>query len=279
MVSDHQDPWPLARAAADELGERFGVPDLLVVAGSGWADAVASLGEQLLEVSAHEVAGVPEPTVVGHEGRLRLVRVGGAGGAGVLVVSGRSHLYEGHTAATVVHLVRAAVLAGVRTVVLTNAAGSLRAEVGPGRVVLLSDHLNLTGTDAMAGPAPPHDLGSRFADLTRLYDPAARAGLLARRPDLVEGVYAGLRGASFETPAEIRMLRTLGADLVGMSTVLEAVAAHHLGARVVGLSLVTNLAAGMQERVAHDEVLEVAARSTGALTEVLADVVAVTTER
>jgi purine-nucleoside phosphorylase len=197
------------------------------------------------------------------------------GPAEVLVIGGRVHLYEGHSPAAVVHLVRAAVLAGCERVVLTNAAGSLRPEVRPGTPVLISDHLNLMGASPMVGAAPPQVLGSRFVDLGDLYERTMRASLRDRRPDLVEGVYAGLLGGSFETPAEIRMLRTLGADLVGMSTVLEAIAAHHLGAGVVGLSLVTNLAAGLQPHVDHQEVLDVGSASVDRLLDLLRDVVEV----
>ncbi len=172
-------------------------------------------------------------------------------------------------------MVRAAVLAGASTVVLTNAAGSLRPDRRVGSVVALSDQLNLTGENPMCGPEPTPPLPGRFVDLSDLYSNELRARLRAARPDVAEGVYAGVRGGSFETPAEIRMLRTLGADLVGMSTVLEAIAARHLGAEVVGVSLVTNLAAGMQSSVDHLEVLDAAAVALPALVAVLGDIVGV----
>ena len=155
----------------------------------------------------------------------------------VLVLLGRTHYYEGHGVARVVHGVRTAVAAGCRAVVLTNAAGGLRQGMSVGQPVLISDHLNLTATSPL--------VGAQFVDLTDLYSPRLRELARVDRPDLEEGVYAALPGPHFETPAEIRMLRTLGADLVGMSTVLEAIAARAAGAEVFGLSLVTNLAAGI----------------------------------
>jgi purine-nucleoside phosphorylase len=271
-VSIDESPYELAATAAAALRERVGNHRVAVVLGSGWAAAAEGLGTVVASVPSHELPGTPAPTVTGHEGIVRSVRVPTAAGeVATLVISGRSHLYEGHPTGTVVHMVRAAVLSGCESVVLTNAAGSLRPGVGVGTPVVISDHLNLMGVDPMVGVAPPDGLGSRFVDLTDLYDAGLRTALRTRRPDLVEGVYAGL----LETPAEIRMLRVLGADLVGMSTVLEAIAAHHLGARVMGLSLVTNLAAGLQEHVDHREVLDAATAAAPELHSVLADVLEV----
>jgi purine-nucleoside phosphorylase len=264
------DPYELAGTAAAALRDRLGTHRVAVVLGSGWAAAADDLGSVVGALPSHELPGTPAPTVVGHEGTVRSVRLAAPDGeVPALVISGRAHLYEGHPTATVVHLVRAAVMSGCDSVVLTNAAGSLRPEVGVGTPVVVADHLNLMGVDPMVGVAPPDGFPSRFVDLTDLYDADWRAALRARRPDLVEGVYAGLLGGSFETPAEIRMLRVLGADLVGMSTVLEAIAAHHLGARVIGLSLVTNLAAGLQAHVDHLEVLDAARAATAELRDVL----------
>ncbi len=275
-MSIDESPYELAATAAAALRERVGAHRVAVVLGSGWAAAAEGLGTVVASVTSHELPGTPAPTVTGHEGIVRSVRVPTpAGELATLVISGRSHLYEGHSTETVVHLVRAAVMSGCDTVVLTNAAGSLRPEVGVGTPVVISDHLNLMGVDPMVGVAPPDGLRSRFVDLTDLYDAGLRATLHQRRPDLVDGVYAGLLGGSFETPAEIRMLRVLGADLVGMSTVLEAIAAHHLGARVLGLSLVTNLAAGLQAHVDHLEVLDAATAAAPELRSVLADVLEV----
>lgn len=194
-------------------------------------------------------------------------------GHDILVLAGRSHLYEGHNAHTVVHAVRSAVLSGATAVLLTNAAGSLRPETGIGTPVVLTDQLNLTGATPLSGPAPPGHLGSRFADMTGLYDPVLSEVALSADEGAVTGVYAGLLGGAFETPAEIRMLARLGADVVGMSTVLEAIAARHLGARLFGVSLVTNLAAGLQETLDHEEVLAAGNASTGRLTALLSAVI------
>jgi purine-nucleoside phosphorylase len=184
----------------------------------------------------------------------------------VLVLLGRTHLYEGHGVEPVVHGVRTAAAAGCRTVVLTNAAGGIREGMQVGDPVLISDHLNLTSLSPLAGP--------RFTDLTDLYSPRLRA--LAREidPELTEGVYVGLPGPHFETPAEIRMFRLLGADLVGMSTVLEAIAARAEGVEVFGLSLVTNLAAGMTgEPLDHHEVLAAGAAAAGRMGALLRDLI------
>jgi purine-nucleoside phosphorylase len=249
------DAYSAAAAAASEIAELTGVArhSVVVVLGSGWGGALGALGDPVAEAPLAALTGVPAPTVIGHEGVLRSVRVGDLS---ALVLAGRSHLYEGHEAAVIVHSLRAAVLSGCSTVVLTNAAGSLRTEWSPGTPVLISDHLNLTGTTPLAGASPPEAFPIRFVDMVDAYTPALRAIAREVDPDLPEGVYAGLLGGAYETPAEIRMLRTLGADLVGMSTVLETIAARHLGASVLGVSCVTNLAAGLSGgALDHNEVL------------------------
>lgn len=251
-MPDHHDPWELAERDAATIRNRLGAPHATVVMGSGWAKVATTLGATVATMPMSELDGVPDPTVMGHDGEATMTEVDGRP---VLVLAGRSHLYEGHDAHTVVHAVRSAVLAGAGTVILTNAAGSLRPELAIGTPVVLSDQLNLTGTSPLAGAAPPDHLPGRFVDMTGLFDAALRAIALETDPGAVEGVYAGLLGGAFETPAEIRMLSTLGADLVGMSTVLEAIAARHLGAHVFGVSLVTNLAAGLQASLDHREVL------------------------
>jgi purine-nucleoside phosphorylase len=263
-----EDPWTIAGEAASVLRSCTGVEahDVAVVLGSGWGPAVSELGPRDVDVDMAVVPGFPAPTVVGHVATISSLTVGRSR---VLVLQGRSHLYEGHSPAVVVHGVRAAVLAGCRVVVLTNAAGSLRADVGAGQPVLVSDHLNLTGRSPLAGPPPPAELGPRFVDLTDLYAARLRAVARAVEPSLPEGVYAGLPGPHYETPAEIRMLQSLGADLVGMSTVLEAIAARHLGAEVRCVSHVTNHAAGLASSgLDHAEVVAAgtsAAASLGAL--------------
>jgi purine-nucleoside phosphorylase len=238
------DPFEAAWASAARLAELTGQPrhDVAVVLGSGWAPAADALGSSGTEVPLSKLGGFPPPTVGGHSPSVRSLALGSVH---ALVFLGRVHLYEGHPVATVVHGVRTAVAAGCRVVVLTNAAGGIREGYRVGQPVLIADHLNLTGRSPLAGGPLPDGYASRFTDLTDLY--SARLRALARRadPDLAEGVYAAMPGPHYETPAEIRMLRTLGADLVGMSTVLEAIAARHLGAEVLAISLVSNLAAGL----------------------------------
>ncbi len=261
------DPYLAAQAGASGIRERLGEHRAVLVLGSGWADVVATLGETRASAPMPELPGFPAPSVQGHTGMAHSVDVAGVP---VLVLAGRAHLYEDHPVSTVVHGVRSAVLAGCGAVLLTNAAGSLVPANGPGTPVLISDHLNLTGTSPMTGPDPPAGLPARFSDLTDLYSPRLRAAAAAAVPGIPEGVYAGLLGGSYETPAEIRMLRGLGADLVGMSTVLEAIAARHLGAEVFGVSLVTNLAAGLSaEALDHREVLATGKASASRLVDLL----------
>jgi purine-nucleoside phosphorylase len=232
-----------------------------VVLGSGWAPAADALGSPAAEFPLDELGGFATPSVPGHLAMARSVRVGPVR---ALVYLGRTHLYEGHPVDTVVHGVRTAVAAGCRVVVLTNSAGGINPDYLTGQPVLLSDHINLTGRSPLAGPEPPAGYGSRFVDLTRAYSPRLRE--LARRADprLAEGVYAALPGPHYETPAEIRMLRTAGADMVGMSTALEAIAARHLGAEVLGISLITNPAAGLASgELDHAEVIAAGRDSAG----------------
>lgn len=262
-MTDTQD---LAADAAATLAERTGVDthDVAVVLGSGWRPAADELGTPEFEVPVADLPGFLAPTVAGHGGTLRSLVVGDKR---VLILLGRTHLYEGRGVAPVVHGVRTAARAGCRTVILTNAAGCLRDGVAVGQPVLISDHLNLTATSPL--------VGARFVDLTDLYSPRLRK--LAQEIDqtLVEGVYAGLPGPHFETPAEIRMFRMLGGDLVGMSTVLEAIAARAEGVEVFGLSLVTNLAAGITgEPLDHHEVLAAGAAAAGRMGALLRELVA-----
>ncbi len=266
-------PFARAQRAADALRARAGVDayDLAIVLGSGWREGAAALGQPTSEVVTTDLEGFVAPTVPGHDGRVATVRVAGRV---VALLSGRVHLYEGHDPATVVHPVRTLVAAGARTVVLTNAAGSLDPALAPGVVCLITDHLNLTGASPLSGPEPPAPFGSRFVDLSDLYGARARAAAAAAAPSLEAGVYAGLRGPHYETPAEIAMLARAGARLVGMSTVLEAIAARHLGAEVLGLSLVTNYAAGVAGAVLdHAEVLARGRAAAASLGDVLAAVV------
>lgn len=238
----------LAAAAAADLAQRTGVErhDVAVVLGSGWAPAAAQLGDPAAVVAMADLPGFTPPSAQGHRGQVRSLQIGRHR---VLVLLGRIHAYEGHDLGHVVHPVRTACASGVHTVVLTNAAGGLRADMRVGQPVLLSDHLNLTGRSPL--------VGARFVDMVDAYSPRLREVARSIDPELADGVYAGLPGPQYETPAEIRMLRTLGADLVGMSTVHETIAAREAGAEVLGVSLVTNLAAGMTgQPLSHAEVLE-----------------------
>ncbi|MCY4434059.1 MAG: purine-nucleoside phosphorylase [bacterium] len=266
-------PFELAAKAGAELVERLGGRfDAAVVLGSGWADVAQGLGTVSAELAADTITGFHPPSVPGHGGTLRSVTVGGRR---VLVLAGRVHLYEGHTPADVVHGVRAAVAAGCSTVVLTNAAGCMNPDFGVGQPVLISDHINLTGQSPLFGPDPPEGYAIRFTDLTDLYSTRIRDAVRRVDPSVGEGVYAGLVGPHFETPAEITMLARMGADLVGMSTVLEAIAIRHLGAEVAGVSLVTNAAAGMGGALDHQEVLDAGQAAQSRVTDVLGTVIEV----
>lgn len=256
-VDPADDPDGAAAEAAAVLAERLGSPahDVAVVLGSGWSPAADNIGETRATVSMADVPGFTPPRAAGHAGTVQSVDVSGRR---VLVLLGRTHAYEGHPLERVVHGVRTAAAAGVHTVVLTNAAGGIRGDMTVGQPVLISDHLNLTARSPLRG--------AQFVDMVDAYSPRLRD--VARRvdPDLAEGVYAGLPGPHYETPAEIRMLAGMGADLVGMSTVHETIAARAAGLDVLGISLVTNLAAGITGApLDHTEVLEAGQASAPAL--------------
>jgi purine-nucleoside phosphorylase len=265
------DRYAAAAASAGRLAELTGKPrhDVAVVLGSGWAVAADALGAADSTVALTDL-GMPGTGVPGHQPIARSVTLSGRN---VLVFLGRVHLYEGHSPATVVHGVRTAIASGCTQVILTNAAGGIADGLQPGQPVLISDQLNLTGASPLTGPPPPAGYASRFTDMTGLYSTELRAAALAAAPDyhLVEAVYAGLPGPQYETPAEVRMLRGLGAGLVGMSTVLEAIAAQHLGAAVLGISRVTNVAAGLSSQpVDHADVLATGEHAAGRLGALLA---------
>ena len=256
----------LAQRAANSIRERTGVAehDVAIVLGSGWSPAVAALGNPTVVLPQAEVPGFAPPRAVGHPGELLSIRIGDHR---VLVLVGRVHAYEGHDLSHVVHPVRAACAAGARIVMLTNAAGGLRPDMAIGQPVLISDHLNLTARSPLVGP--------QFVDLTDAYAVRLRRIARAADPELTEGVYAGLSGPHYETPAEIRMLRVLGADLVGMSTVHETIAARAAGAEVLGISLVTNLAAGLTgEPLSHADVVAAGAASATRIGSLLAGIIA-----
>jgi purine-nucleoside phosphorylase len=267
------DAFAAAQRAAFELADKSGVDhhDLAVVLGSGWLPAADRLGLVKAEVSFRELSGFPAPSVAGHSGVVRSVV---CGSARILAFLGRVHLYEGYGPAAVVHGVRTAILSGCRVVILTNAAGAIREGLRVGQPVLLSDHLNLTGQSPLSGPPPPAPYPVRFVDMTSAYSPLLRAIAKEVEPDLAEGLYAAFPGPQYETPAEVRMARTLGADLVGMSTALETIAARHLGAEVLGCSLVTNVAAGLAPgALDHEEVLAVGQRAAERMGDLLAELI------
>lgn len=226
--------------------------------GSGWLPAADALGEPEHEIPLAELPGFSAPAVQGHGGTVRSVRLGDKR---LLIFLGRTHFYEGKGVAAVVHGVRTAAAAGVKTLVLTNGCGGLNPAWAPGTPVLISDHINMTATSPLEG--------AHFVDLTDLYSSRLRALCKQSDPSLDEGVYVQLPGPHYETPAEIGMVRAIGGDLVGMSTTLEAIAARAAGLEVLGISLVTNAAAGMTgEPLNHEEVLEAgkaAATRMGAL--------------
>lgn len=231
--------------------------DAAVVLGSGWGQVADSIGRCLERVPYAQIPGFASSRVIGHEGVVMVIE---HQDSNVLVLSGRVHHYEGYSATEVVRGVRAAVLAGAQSVILTNAAGSVNPQLKAGQLVVLSDHINLLGVSPLAGPIPSGL--NRFLSMTDCYDAAWRKRLLALAPDLPSGVYAAMPGPQYETLAEVRMLRTIGADLVGMSTVLEAIAAHHLGARVMGVSLAANVAGGTgDEAFDGDSVVAVGGQS------------------
>ena len=216
----------------------------------------------MAELSTTDLPGFAAPAVPGHSGKIRSVR---AGDRSVLVFLGRTHLYEGLGVRPVVHGVRTAAAAGCRVVVLTNGCGGLEEKWQPGTPVLISDHLNLTGTSPLEG--------ATFIDLTDLYSSRLRALCREVEPELDEGVYAQFPGPHYETPAEVRMVRAMGGDLVGMSTALEAIAAREAGMEVLGISLVTNLAAGLGEPLHHEEVLEAGRAAAARMGELLGRIV------
>jgi purine-nucleoside phosphorylase len=248
-------------------------PRVGVVLGSGLG-GLADEVESRVEIPYAEIPGWPVSTAVGHAGTLVL---GALDGAPIALMRGRAHLYEGIGADRVVFGVRVLAGLGIRTLVVTNAAGGINPDYAPGQLVLISDHVNLQGTSALVGPNDDA-VGPRFPDMSDAYDPelrataheaAARLGI-----DLGDGVYAAWLGPQFETPAEIRFMRAVGGDLAGMSTVQEVIAARHLGIRCLGISVVTNMAAGvLPEKIDHEAVLEVGARAAGSLTALLRELI------
>ena len=265
--SDAGAPLQLAGQAAAHIARATGVPrhDLALVLGSGWGEAAGLIGEVSATVPAEEVPGFSAPAVPGHVASITSIRT--PDGKNVLVLGARTHFYEGKGVRAVAHGVRTAAATGARTMVLTNGCGGLNPDWTPGTPVLISDHINLTAASPLEG--------ATFVDLTDLYSGRLRA--LAREvdPTLAEGVYAQFTGPHYETPAEVQYAKRIGADLVGMSTALEAIAARAAGMEVFGISLVTNLAAGISpEPLSHGEVLAAGAAAGPRISALLAQIIA-----
>ncbi len=248
-------------------------PTVGVILGSGLG-AFADTLDNRLEIPYGDIPQWPISTAIGHAGKLVF---GTLSGVPTVVMSGRNHLYEGYTAQQVVIGVRAMAALGIQALVVTNAAGGINLTYGRGALVLISDHINLQGTNPLIGPNDD-SLGPRFPDMTEAY--SLRFRQLAKQTaselgfEMPEGVYAALRGPNYETPAEIRFLRNIGADLVGMSTVAEVIAANHISLPVLAISCVTNMAAGVtNEKINHEEVLETGRQVHGRFVELLMRVV------
>ena len=262
------------KEAADRIRARVPeVPRIAVVLGSGLGDFAGTL-DAPVSMPYERLPHWPASRIVGHEGRLV---VGTVKGRAVAALAGRCHAYEGHDLPTVTFAVRAMGLLGVETLILTNAAGGIDSGLTPGALMVIDDHINLTGQNPLAGPNEDR-FGPRFPDMTEVYSSRLRgiadaAGHLLQRP-LPHGVYAALTGPSYETPAEIRYLRTIGADAVGMSTVPEAIVARHMGVEVLGVSCITNMAAGtLPQPLDHREVMETARRARGAFIALLEGII------
>jgi purine-nucleoside phosphorylase len=261
------DPFDVAKAAATVIAERTGAPthDVALVLGSGWGQTADLIGPTVATVDNADVPGFHAAAVAGHSGSMRSVAIGDTGRR-ALVYGTRTHFYEGRGVRSVVHAVRTASAAGCTTIVLTNGCGGLNRAWGPGTPVLISDHINLTAASPLEGPT--------FVDLTDLYSARLRALVREVDPTLDEGVYVQFRGPHYETPAEVQMAKRMGGDLVGMSTALDAIAARHVGMEVLGISLVTNLAAGISdEPLSHQEVIEAGQAAAERCGRLLADVV------
>ena len=266
-LDDQQvDPFEIASQVAAEIAEHTGVAshDLALTLGSGWAKAADLIGTTTATVTAAEITGFGAPALAGHVGTIRSVQL--PNGKRALVIGARTHYYEGHGVRRVVHSVRTAAATGAKTMILTNGAGGIRETWKPGTPVLISDHINLTAVSPLEG--------ATFIDLTDLY--SARLRDLARtvEPALDEGVYVQFRGPNYETPAEVQMAKTIGGHIVGMSTALEAIAARQSGMEILGMSLITNLAAGIQKTaLSHGEVVQAGKDAESVISALLAKIV------
>jgi purine-nucleoside phosphorylase len=264
-----------AQRAADQIRSSANAePSIAIVLGSGLGAFADELTEST-SLAYKDIAGFAQATVEGHAGRLV---IGKAGEVPIAAMQGRFHFYEGYSLEDVTFPIRVLKSLGVRTLILTNAAGSLNTEFTPGSLMVISDHINLMGVNPLIGRNDER-FGPRFPDLTSTYDPDLQNIVIeearAMKIDMRRGVYAALTGPSYETPAEIHMVRTLGADAVGMSTVPEAIVARHMDMRVIGISCITNLAAGVSDRpVDHSQVIATGERVREQFTELLRRVIA-----
>lgn len=260
------DPFEVAATAAADIARLTGVErhDIAVTLGSGWGRAAELIGETVASFPATEVTGFSKPALEGHAGTLRSVRT--PGGKNVLVIGARTHYYENHGVRRVVHSVRTAAATGATTMILTNGAGGIRETWTPGQPVLISDHINLTADSPLEG--------ATFIDLTDLYSRRLRELARTIDPSLDEGVYVQFRGPHYETPAEVQMAKAIGGHIVGMSTTLEAIAARQAGMEILGFSLITNLAAGIQTTpLSHEEVLDAGREAEPVISSLLARVI------
>lgn len=260
------DPSAIAAEAAADIARLTGVEkhDIALTLGSGWGKAAELIGETVATIPATEVTGFSKPALEGHVGTLRSIRT--PGGKNVLVIGARTHYYEGHGVRRTVHSVRTAAATGASIMVLTNGAGGIRETWKPGQPVLISDHLNLTADSPLEG--------ATFVDLTDLYSKRLREIARSIDPSLDEGVYTQFRGPHYETPAEVQMAKAIGGHIVGMSTALEAIAAREAGMEILGFSLITNLAAGIQQTpLSHGEVIEAGKAAEPVISALLARVV------
>jgi purine-nucleoside phosphorylase len=261
------DPFEVARTAAADIARATGVErhDIALTLGSGWSAAADLIGETVAEVPATEITGFSASAVVGHTGSIRSILL--PSGKQALVIGARTHYYEGHGVRRVVHSVRTAAATGATTMILTNGAGGIKETWTPGSPVLISDHINLTADSPLEG--------ATFIDLTDLYSARLRALAKGIDPSLDEGVYTQFRGPHYETPAEVQMAKAMGGHIVGMSTALEAIAARQAGMEILGMSLITNLAAGIQEEpLSHQEVLQAGRDAEAAISDLLSRIVA-----
>ncbi|WP_337003974.1 MULTISPECIES: purine-nucleoside phosphorylase [unclassified Microbacterium] len=259
-------PFEVAAQAAADIARLTGVEhhDIALTLGSGWGKAADLIGETVATIPATEVTGFSKPALEGHVGTLRSIRT--PGGKNVLVIGARTHYYEDHGVRRVVHSVRTAAATGAKIMVLTNGAGGIRETWTPGQPVLISDHINLTADSPLEG--------ATFVDLTDLYAKRLRDIARSIDPMLDEGVYTQFRGPHYETPAEVQMAKHIGGHIVGMSTALEAIAAREAGMEVLGFSLITNLAAGIQQTpLSHAEVIEAGREAEPVISALLARVV------